>query len=232
MNRGALRMMRVAVLLLATGCATQSGFGRARVLPDDTHEFGGLVQGSITSVQLGPGKPAPLPWVQLGMAFHEGLGDGLEVGGRLWVSSLLTATTLGVAADAKYQLDQAGGPTDRFDISVGASLAYQRATFGDWPWHGATVTVPLLCGWNFGQHQLVLGPRAGAAFETSEGQKPLLIGYGGMSLAFAAQLNERLSFTPELVLLYSPVPFSGTRDDPTRRGATLLELGFGLDYQW
>jgi hypothetical protein len=37
---------------------------------------------------------------------------------------------------------------------------------------------------------------------------------------------------PELVLLYSPISFNGALDDPERRGASLLELGLGLDYQW
>jgi hypothetical protein len=231
MSGGPVQVLFTAALLL-TGCATQSGFGRARVLPEDTGELGGLVQGTLTSVKLGPGDPVPLPWVQLGLGYHEGLGGGLEVGGRLWVSSLLSATTFGVAADAKYQLDQASGPTDRFDLAVGASLSYQRDTLGGWPWHGATLAVPLLCGWNLGRHQLVFGPRVGAAFGTSQGQNPLLLGYGGLSLAFAAQLTERLTFTPELVLLYSPVSFNGTLDDPERKGASLLELGFGLDYQW
>jgi hypothetical protein len=115
---------------------------------------------------------------------------------------------------------------------VGASLSYQRDSLGGWPWHGANLTVPVLCGWNLGRHQLILGPRVGAAFGTSQGQNPLLVGYAGMSLAFAAQLSERLAFTPELVLLLSPVSFSGALDDPERKGASLLELGLGLDYQW
>jgi hypothetical protein len=230
MSRG--RFLVPLTALLATGCATQSGFGRARVLPEGTGEAGAIVQGSIVSAKLSPGDPVPLPWIQVGLGYHEGLGGGLEVGGRLWLSSLLSATTLGVAADAKLQLDQAAETGDRFDIAVGASLAYQRATLGGFPWHGVTLTVPLLCGVNLGKHQLVFGPRGGAALTVSQGQNPLLIGYGGLSLAFAAQLTERLSFTPELVLLYSPVPFNGTREDPTRKGASLLELGLGLDYAW
>lgn len=132
MSRRPVQVLLTAAILL-TGCATQSGFGRARVLPEDTGELGGLVQGTLTSVKLSPGDPVPLPWVQLGLGYHEGLGGGLEVGGRLWVSSLLSATTFGVAADAKYQLDQASGPTDRFDLAVGASLSYQRDTLGGWP---------------------------------------------------------------------------------------------------
>jgi len=228
----ALRLAPLAALLLATGCATQSGFGRARALPENTGELGAIVQGSLASVKLSPAEPVPLPWVQVGLGYHEGLGRGLEVGGRLWVSSLLSAKTFGLAADAKLQLDSVSGPEDRFDLAVGASLAYQRDSLGGFPWHSATLTVPLLCGLNLGKHQLVFGPRAGAAFTGSQGQNPLLIGYGGLSLAFAAQVSERLSFTPELVLLYSPISFNGTRDDPSRKGASLLELGLGLDYAW
>lgn len=231
-----MRAWRAGLLLawgvLGVGCATQSGMGRARVLPEGESELFGIAQASVLSARLTPGEPVPLPWIQVGAGWHRGYGGGLELGARLWGGSFLSLSTLGIALDAKLQLVQSPEPTRGVDVATGLSLAYHVGDLGGWPWNGPTATVPLLVGFNLGRLHLVLGPRGGVTWVTGQGQAPLLLGFGGLSLGMEMRLHRQFSLMPELVLLYSPVSFDGTRVDAPQRGASLAELGLGVSYRW
>lgn len=219
--------MRRAFLLaaLSIGCASQTGFGRATTLRPGESEIGVGIEATAILVNTRRERPVPVPWLDLAAGYHRGVGERLELGGRAWGLAVerVGFSSFGGAFDAKYQLFRDRG---RWDASVAGALAYHQTRLGT-PWHYATATVPLLFGYDFGESQLVFGPRLGLTLWMGEGQNPIELPLLGTSVAYAWRISKRFQLVPELVLLYTPVSFDGETQDADRYGATTVQLGVG-----
>jgi hypothetical protein len=227
-----LRKVVVLAVLLAlpTGCASQAGFGRARVLDPGQAQVTGELETNAFLPHLLPDKVAPIPWVEVGAGYRRGLTPWLEVDGRVWGVALPVLLpghlNVGGAADAKAQLVR----TRRFDLSVAGSLSYDQMQIGGAPWHFFTATAPLLAGFNFGpgeRHQLVLGPRVAETIWTSEGQNPIDLTWWGGSIGISLAGKHGVYFMPELVVLYTPVSFNG-EVQTSKVGMYSTQLGLGI----
>jgi len=222
-------MLLLMAAMLGAGCASQVGSGRATTLPKGEAQWGPFLEASVLGPKLQRDTPTQVPWLQFGLAYHRGVTERLEVGGRAWVFGLPDVfTTMGAAADFKWQLTAPDGGQG-WDVALLASPTYQRVTLGGAPsWHIAGVTAPLLFGLNLGEHQLVFGPRVGDYVLASYGQTPLNTFWVGASAGFMWRVSKQLELQPELVLHYSPVTFNGESLAGDTRGTSVFSLGMGL----
>ena len=216
-------LLIVATQVVVTGCATQAGLGRARVLDVGQLEYGGAMQAQSTGAKLGPGPPIQLPWVQLMAVARTGVRPDLELGGRLWAMDVLSLGTFGLSVDGKWQMRRG----EWIDVALGSNLQWQRSILGGWPWHSLGVVVPLLVGLNLGRHQLIGSVRSGVGALFGESMRTQWLGLSAVSLGFSLALG-RWQLVPEVIVGWSPVGWNGTHADVERTGATVFELSVGI----
>ncbi len=216
-------MRWIAVLLvLVTGCATQTGMGRARVLEPGQLQWGAAPVAVVHGLKLTPAPPTQLPWLELMAQARAGVATDLELGVRAWAFGLLSLDNVGASLDGKYQLRRG-----QIDVATGGSLSWQRTSLGGWPWHSTGLTVPLHVGWNIGANQLFGSLRGGVGVVSGESQKTQVFGWSGIGLGFAIAVG-RWQIVPEFVLGWAPIGFNGTHADPQRTGASALEFAVGI----
>lgn len=218
---------RVAFALLLQGCAATMDLGRATTLEKGDVRWSGGFEPSLMTAGLRKDQASPIPWAQLETGVHVGVTDKLELGGRAWGFGWPGwFSTFGVAADAKVQLHTARFRGDPH-LATGLSLSWHSPALGGQPWSVFGATVPLLVGFDVKRSQLVFGPRATGWYVGSYGQTPLWTGAVGAGVGWSIRTGH-LELFPELVWMYSPLNFDGTRHEPERTGAEALHLGFGV----
>lgn len=219
--------MRRLLLLLLSGCAAQSGMGRARVLDPGQSQLGTSVELQVLAARFGEGAVAPLPWAQAVIGYHRGLSRDVEAGARVWGFAVPGIDSLGAAGDVKVQLARGKD----WDVAVGGSVLYHQLRLGGTPQYVIGATVPVLFGHNIGkQNQLVFGPRFADYFLTGEGQNPINTFWFGASVGYYWQIKKDVALMPELSLLYTPISFHGEIADADRKGATSMQLGLGAHF--
>ncbi len=224
--------MKVLALLVLVGCAPLAGAGRARVMPAHANEVTVTPEVMLITPRLSS-TDVHLPWAQIAIGYRRGFMDRVELGARVWGFSLgkTSLKSSGAAFDGKVQLmyRDRGGP---FDLALAPSAGYHKVEFGGTPEHQALFSLPLLFGFQLGPNQLVLGPRVAYQLWFGESQQTQRILFGGLSLAFAWRLGAHFTLTPELVMLYAPVPFGGEDPGTSKKGLTLTSVGIGFTWGW
>jgi hypothetical protein len=115
----------------------------------------------------------------------------------------------------------------------GVALAYHQVWLGGSTYHTLGGALPVLFGIPVAQHQVVLGLRLADYVVTAYGQNPVNGFWFGGSIGFAAKpspTKRTLEVFPEIVVLWSPVPFNGESAKDRRVGVTSAQLGFGVAY--
>lgn len=221
----------VALALVATlGCAPQVGLGRATALRPGQTRLGVALIPSFESAQLRPEQPATGPWARFLLGVHAGVSDRLELGGRAWFITIPTlGTEVGGAVDAKLSLRRPPDGAKGTSLSAALSLTYDQPRMPGAPWHVLGASLPLLIGFDVGsRHQLVLGPRVAVQGVGAYGMEPIVYPGFGISVGFFGRVKETFDISPELVLMWAPIPWGGEGTDSSRRiGASSIQLALG-----
>jgi hypothetical protein len=213
--------------LVASGCASQTGLGRATTLAPGVSQFTPFVEGSLVSVRTDSSQATTAPWLLPGLGYRRGVTSWLDVGVRAWAFGLPNyLTAIGLAVDGKVQLFRGG----RWHIALAPSVKYHAVALADAPWHLGFVELPVLFGLNLGPHQLVLGVRLTDTLLTGAGTNPVNTVWVGTHVGFSVRVR-KVELMPELGILYSPVSFNGETRDETRTGASVLHLGFSVSIE-
>ncbi|HSN98794.1 MAG TPA: hypothetical protein VLS89_10935 [Candidatus Nanopelagicales bacterium] len=221
----------VALAALSLGCASQIGMGRARTLDKGKHRIGFSAEADFLTPEAWKESGATLPWAQVGLGYHRGLSDRVEVGARLWGFTIPTAfTTLGGAADLKVAVLRPEEGRGDLNIAAALSLSYHNASYGGQPYHVFGGTLPVLFGVKLGRHELVLGPRVANYTISAYGMNTVNAFYMGGSLGFAARYRETFDFFPEAVAMWSPISLNGEEEVESRVGVGMFQLGFGFNW--
>ena len=226
-----MRLLSVALLVTTTGCASQIGTGRATTLEPGKGELMALMQLDVIAPQSKPnGNAVHLPWGHVGLGYHRGINERLEIGGRAWFFGLPQHLSWGAALDSKVQVFR-GEPGKGLSLAVAPSFAYHQPQIGGTPWHTFTGSLPVLFGQDFGPHQFVIGPRVGYSLWAGEGQNTIHVPWfgGSTGVSFGVGRNAETKIMPEIVFVYSPLSFNGAVDSD-RYGATLFQLGLSASH--
>jgi len=201
--------------------------GGARVLAEGQSELGLGLELTLASAQIEPSAPVGAPWPQIAASFRAGLPHDFELGARAWGFGWPNYFyTFGAGLDAKYALVRAPSLEEGFDLAIGVGGAYHQQNAGGAPNHVIAAQVPLLLGVNVGdKNQIVAGVRFEDHVMFGQDQHPVNIPYGGLQLGFVWRAMDNVEIRPEVVLLYSPVPFNGTGDSSDRKGLAVLQFG-------
>jgi hypothetical protein len=227
-----MRALVVALLALAAlaACAPPPGLGRATALPAGQGHLVGGLEMMVVDRPVGPEESAKLPWALLAAGYRRGVGAGVDVGGRAFISGFPGLWTWGVQADGKVEVLRGRGRSTT--VSVGGALAYMQALLGMTPTHVAAFTVPVLVGHPLGRHEITWGPRAGVQLLFGEGANPVWVPVYGASVGFVWKLG-RLELTPELVLSHTPISLGGEADAETEGvGAWQTQLSLGGSWRF
>lgn len=227
-----LATLALLVALATTGCASQTGFGRASTLGEGELEAQGALTASVASMQAAPGDPTPLPWLDLELGVHYGLTEDVDVGGRLWGVGIRGLGTWGAALDTKVALLTSDEQGTGWNIAVAGAASYHQILVGGTPTHLLSLTIPVLFGHDFGKSQLVFGPRVVGNLWTGQGQGTIETLSYGLSVGYSIGIGDRWQLMPELVLLATPVSFNGEVHDEDRYGAGFLHLAIGGSYRF
>jgi hypothetical protein len=215
----------LVLVLLGSGCASQAGLGRATTLAPGVYQFTPTVEATLVSVKNDATATTTAPWLTLGVGYHRGVTDRLELGARAWAFGLTNyLTTAGLALDGKVQLLRGVA----WHVAVAPSVKYHAVALADSPWHVVAVEVPVLFGLNLGPHQLVLGVRVVDQLLTGKGTNPVNTAWVGAHVGVALRVHRSAELMPELGLLYSPVRFNGETRDEQRTGASVLHLAVSV----
>jgi hypothetical protein len=232
MNRYWTRWASVLFAMGIWGCAPQTGLGRATVQAKGHTRIGLAVVPSFETAVLLPEQPITGPWLRILAGVHHGISDKMEIGGRLWWFSLPTVgTEWGLAFDSKIALRRP--PTGHgTHITIAPSLSYQQPRMPGAPWHVFGVHLPLLFGFDARRHQFVLGPRISIQGVGAYGMESIVYPGFGASFAFFGRIKRTFDISPELVLMWAPIPFGGEASaDKTRIGASSLQFSLGGSWE-
>jgi hypothetical protein len=209
-------------------CATQTGLGRATTLAPGVAQFTPALELSLVSVKNESSQGTSAPWVLLGVGYHRGVSERVQLGARIWGFGWPNyLTTLGVAFDAKFQLYRG----EKWHVALAPSLKYHAVALADSPWNIFALEIPLLLGFNFGKHQLVFGLRATDTFLTGRGTNAINALWVGAHMGVSWRVHRSAELMPEIGLLYSPVPFNGETADANRNGASIIHVGLGVSIE-
>ncbi len=191
----------LGVSLSLVGCASVTNVQRA-----DTLGKGNFQVGIEPGVQGAASSGLFVPYPHLDGSFRFGVTDGVDLGVRAGWSFL--------ELQGKFLVTRPGDPKYAVSIAptvggiflgvggAGASASVGLLNFG----------LPMLIGFKFGLHELILGPRLqgyylfGSGGSSSGSATGLLILAGGASVGFAFAVSETLAILPEFGLV---VPFLG-----------------------
>jgi hypothetical protein len=222
----------LVLALFSLGCAPQVGYGRAATLRPGQFRIGMSLVPSFESAKLRPEAPATGPWARFVLGAHAGVSERFEIGGRLWYFNVPTlGSEIGGALDTKMLLRRPPGGKGT-SVSVALSATYYQPRMPGAPWHVIGGTVPLFIGIDLGRHQLVLGPRVSVYGVTAYGMESIVHPGFGASIGFFGRVKETFDISPELVLMWSPIPFGGEGSpSESRVGASSLQLGLGGSWE-
>lgn len=201
-------MSRIGLLVLVvfTGCASTSTMGLARTLNQ------GAVQGWVAAegganvpVTTTPGSTTTTavgyPMLEGGVRF--GASDHVELGAKLGFN--------GIGLEGKFALVRPETMDNGINVSIApqasfVGIAVPGASIGNF-----TAQLPVLIGFDFAGHELVLGPRlhnqfAFGTLSTNNGLESVSLNLlsAGMTVGFAIKVGASVRIVPEIALL---VPF-------------------------
>jgi hypothetical protein len=218
-----------AAVIAASACAPLGGSGRARVLPRGDNELTASAEAMLIAPEFNSDNIV-VPWAQFGIGYHRGLSERFEAGARAWGLSFkqFEFQTGGAALDSKFQLAFQERDRAAIDIALAPSVGYHRVALGGTPEHMMQVSLPLLMGVAVGQrHHFIVAPRVTVQRWWGQSQYAQTFVLGGVSVGIALRVGKRWVLHPEATFMWSPVPFGGEDPATTRRGLSLLSLGFG-----
>ena len=232
----ALLAMAMATL---TGCAS-TGPGTARVLEKGESSVGVGADLLIAAPELNDAQRTRIPWFQFTASYKRGLGSPLldrrvEAGARLWGMGIPGFFTAGAALDGKWGLLQRPKMERGWEIALAPSTGYHQINLGGAATHTFLGTLSVPFGYNFGvSHgdQFIIAPRIDVQSARSNTQNTIRYAFGGASISYAWHPFENFAILPQFVLLYSPIRFNGTLDDPERRGYVFSQYGMGFFYSF
>jgi hypothetical protein len=229
-RRAALAALALLAVVSA-GCSSQIGLGRARTLDRGKYRVGFSTEVDFLTPKAWEESGATLPWLQVGIGYHRGITDRVELGARAWGLTVPTVfTTWGLAADGKVALLRPEPGQGRLNISTGLSLGYHQPRYGGNAYHIFHGTLPVLFGFALGRHELVLGPRIADYVMTAYGMNTVNSFYFGGSLGFAIRIRETFDLFPEAVAMWSPTSLNGETEDTSRVGVGMFQLGLGFNW--
>lgn len=217
-----------SLLLLVTACASATGRGTARVLPEGESELSAGLELSFGAANIAPARPLRLPWIQLTAGFRHGLGSRLDVGARTWGIGIPGLFAWGAAADLKVALLRSDSYHSGWDIAIAPGAGYHQINQGFAPIHFAVFELPVLFGYNTGGgDQLFFGIRIDDHVMTADDVNTVNLLFFGAQVGYSWKISELFILRPEIVVTWTPVSFNGTLDDPDRRGLSTLQLNLG-----
>ncbi len=217
----------MGLCLLATGCVSGTGLGRATTLPRGTTQASTWVEASALTARLA--GPITVPWGLVGLGVRRGVHERVELGLRVSGAWLPWLDTIGGLVDAKVQLRRRPAG---LDVALAQSAGWRMVRYGGAPWHAFDAVTTLLVGYNLGRHQLVGGVRGGYQVFGARGQELVHLGHLSLSLGAAFALSSRWELTPEVAVGWTPTRFNGESDDDSRRGTGALQLSLALSRAW
>jgi hypothetical protein len=182
--------MKVVVLALVAGCASQATYRTTRIARPGTTDwlFGAQAAGAIA-----PGQTAaPLP--ELAVAARRAVHEQIEVQANGTLLPTKAGSTGSIELAGKARILERG----RWSLAVGAAAGYRIAESGGAIIEGVHVAVPVIGGIDLGRHQLVLSASAGYQRYYSSGARPVGVPFAGSSIGFLWQFKPRWALLPEL----------------------------------
>ncbi len=181
----------------ASGCSF-STLTTASNMTEGESQF--IVAPGVTRYQRSGGEPLWVPQVELGGRYA--LSDQVEVGGKVWLP--------GVQLDCKVGLvgvdDAQQGSSSRFHVALDPTVGYLGG-FSGTPdggnvLHILTFGLPVLLGWEFGPHELVVAPRIVDEIWTGSGADDMTANIVslGTSVGFSWQPLPGFRVIPEVSL--------------------------------
>jgi hypothetical protein len=218
-----LLAVSIAVVGLAvmTGCPSASTLGLARTLDQGQGQFA-LSPGLTNVAWAGTNSSLSVP--QIEVAVRYGITDNFEVGAKAWF--------LGAQIEGKVGLLRSNGESG-VDLALNPALSYLGTSFSSGGTTAnagvTTISLPLLAGFNFAGHQLMIGPKlvdqiyyAGAE---SSGTGAAVTGnvlFAGSSFGFALKLSNSFRVMPEVSVLYPVANSTGAAFNP------MFQVGVGF----
>lgn len=198
----------LACTILLSGCYSFSTLGRARVVDEGQVEVFVAPEALVVASASG-GSARPIG--EGGVRY--GLTDAVELDARI--------TTLGVTAGPRIQLYRSEDPSSGVDVLIAPALAYTSTD-------KLALELPVLVGFNLGEHQLVLAPRVAyqMRFGAAGQDGPVSFVYLGGSVGFAIRVDPHVILLPEVALLGEIYADPGYASNLAR--ALGLQLAFGL----
>jgi hypothetical protein len=192
--------LRLATLpLILCACGSFSTLGRARTIDAGTFEIV-AAPGIIGAVN--GDDVAVMPRVEAQLAY--GATPELELDLKLWYA--------GVSVGARAQLVRG-----ELDLALAPAVSF-------FPVDRMAIDLPLLGGWNVGEHQLILSIRPTYVLEI--GERPISWFFLGGSFAVAVAVDSRVSLIPELTVS-APVAQPEGYGTPAGTGA-LVQLTLAI----
>ena len=187
----------VLVAFGVSGCSF-STLTTASNMPEGGSQF--TVAQGVTRYQRSGGEPLWAPQVELGGRYA--VSDRVEVGGKVWLPGVQLDCKVGLVG-----LGAADSPsTGRFHVALDPTLGYLGG-FSGTPdggnvLHIITLSVPVLLGWEFGPHELVVAPRVVDQIWTGSGADDMTANVVslGTSVGFAWQPLPGFRVIPEVSL--------------------------------
>jgi hypothetical protein len=222
-----MRGLLLAFVIAASGCATVSPLGRARVLEPGKAESGAApLIGWARS-----GGSGGVPLLGFDLAYRQGITEKLELGGRFWGLPGPGFGIMGVAGELKWQLQRAPTASAGFDLSLANAVGYHRVTLGGTPSHVALATTTLLVGQNVSDRvQLVGGPRVMYQLWMSEGSTPVNVLFLGLSAGVAWRLSERFTLLPEISFIRTRSTIGQGDASERKTGSEITQIAIGFLY--
>ena len=216
----ALAALLLAATLLA-GCSF-STLTTASNLPEGEGQF--FVAPGFTRFQRGSGEALLTPQVELGGRYA--ITDRVEVGGKIWLPGVQIDTKIGLLGVHK----DGSGFNLALDPAIGYLGGFEGTPDGGDTLHIITMSLPVLIGWEFGDHELTLGPRIIDQVWTGGGESTMTANVVslGMSMGFSIYVGRGVTIVPEFS--YGAIVMQSLEDFGSHVGVngTMMQAGVGF----
>jgi len=221
--RGRLALVAIvawAAVMSLAGCSFSS-LTTASNLPEGEGQF--FVAPGYNRYQRSQGEPLWAPQLEVGGRYA--ITDRVEVGGKVW----LPGAQVDVKVAMLGQEERGRGFNLSLDPSLGYLGGFEGNPEGGDTLHIVTVGLPVLMGWEFGESELVFGPRLIDQVWTGTGDTLTAnIVAVGASLGFAWYVGRGVTVLPEVS--WGTIVAQSLEDFGSNfgRGGTLVQgtLGF------
>lgn len=219
-----LRFALLPVLALLAGCPSVSSLTTARTITPGKFQLTvapGFEGFSVTSKATKDNAAVGVPAIEFGGRY--GFSEAMDVGFKAGMG--------GIGGDLKYQFVRSPTSDSGLDLALDPGLA---TNFGS-----LVLSVPLLVGFNFSGHQLVLGPKlidqlwfASAVASDGSGSSSASVNvlYAGASVGLSLKLSDAFRVMPEVSIGYPIADSVGNGAGPDNEyfGMMLFQVQLGL----